>query len=72
MLCNHLRLFVGGIPKTKQKQEILVEMRKLAEGVTNVIVYPAAADKTKNRGFAFVEFQDHHTAAMARRFEFSR
>jgi len=64
---DNCRLFVGGIPKTKQKQEILVEMRKLAEGVTNVIVYPAAADKTKNRGFAFVEFQDHHTAAMARR-----
>jgi len=64
---DNCRLFVGGIPKSKQKQEILVEMSKLAEGVVDVIVYPAAADKTKNRGFAFVEFQDHHTAAMARR-----
>jgi len=64
---DNCRLFVGGIPKSKQKQEILVEMQKLAEGVVDVIVYPAAADKTKNRGFAFVEFQDHHTAAMARR-----
>jgi len=64
---DNCRLFVGGIPKSKQKQEILIEMQKLAEGVVDVIVYPAAADKTKNRGFAFVEFQDHHTAAMARR-----
>lgn len=61
------RLFVGGIPKNKQKSEILTEMKKLSEGVIDVIVYPSAGDKAKNRGFAFVEYQDHHTAAMARR-----
>lgn len=64
---DNCRLFVGGIPKSKQKSEILIEMQKLTEGVVNVIVYPSAADKMKNRGFAFVEYQDHHTAAMARR-----
>uniref|UniRef100_H2ZH10 RNA-binding motif protein 46 n=1 Tax=Ciona savignyi TaxID=51511 RepID=H2ZH10_CIOSA len=64
---DNCRLFVGGIPKTKQKDEILIEMKKVTEGVVNVIVYPSAADKQKNRGFAFVEYQDHHTAAMARR-----
>ena len=42
-------------------------MRKVTEGVVNVIVYPSAADKTKNRGFAFVEYENHRAAAMARR-----
>jgi len=30
-------------------------------------VYPSATDKTKNRGFAFVEYESHRAAAMARR-----
>ena len=33
----------------------------------DAIVYPSVADKTKNRGFAFVEFESHRSAAMARR-----
>jgi len=39
----------------------------VTEGVTNVIVYPSATDKSKNRGFAFVEYGTHRAAAMARR-----
>lgn len=35
--------------------------------MTDVIVYPSASDKTKNRGFAFVEYETHRAAAMARR-----
>ena len=64
---DNCRLFVGGIPKTKNKEEILQEMKKVTEGVVNVIVYPSATDKTKNRGFAFVEYESHRAAAMARR-----
>ncbi|XP_069016002.1 APOBEC1 complementation factor isoform X2 [Embiotoca jacksoni] len=64
---DNCRLFVGGIPKTKKREEILTEMRKVTEGVVDVIVYPSAADKTKNRGFAFVEYESHRAAAMARR-----
>ncbi|EPQ13768.1 APOBEC1 complementation factor [Myotis brandtii] len=64
---DNCRLFVGGIPKTKKREEILAEMKKVTEGVVDVIVYPSAADKTKNRGFAFVEYQSHRAAAMARR-----
>ncbi|XP_067655187.1 APOBEC1 complementation factor-like isoform X3 [Haliotis asinina] len=64
---DNCRLFVGGIPKTKQRDEILQEMRKVTEGVVDVIVYPSAMDKTKNRGFAFVEYESHRAAAMARR-----
>lgn len=64
---DNCRLFVGGIPKTKKKHEIREEMQKVTEGVADVIVYPSAADKTKNRGFAFVEYESHKSAAMARR-----
>ncbi|XP_030058955.1 APOBEC1 complementation factor isoform X2 [Microcaecilia unicolor] len=64
---DNCRLFVGGIPKLKKREEILAEMRKVTDGVLDVIVYPSAADKSKNRGFAFVEFESHRAAAMARR-----
>ncbi|KAL7062918.1 hypothetical protein AAHC03_0130 [Spirometra sp. Aus1] len=64
---DNCRLFVGGIPKTRTKEEILREMKKATEGVKDVIVYPSVVDKTKNRGFAFVEYESHKAAAMARR-----
>ncbi|XP_053731897.1 APOBEC1 complementation factor isoform X2 [Synchiropus splendidus] len=64
---DNCRLFVGGIPKSKTREEIRSEMTKVTEGVVDVIVYPSAADKSKNRGFAFVEYESHRTAAMARR-----
>ncbi|MGH0115493.1 UNVERIFIED_CONTAM: hypothetical protein FKN15_024823 [Acipenser sinensis] len=64
---DNCRLFVGGIPKTKKRDEILAEMSKVTDGVVNCIVYPSAADKAKNRGFAFVEYESHRAAAMARR-----
>ncbi|CAH8856558.1 unnamed protein product [Trichobilharzia szidati] len=64
---DNCRLFVGGIPKSKTKEEIMLEMLKVTEGVKDVIVYPSVADKTKNRGFAFVEYENHKAAAMARR-----
>lgn len=64
---DNCRLFVGGIPKAKKREEILAEMQKVTDGVVDVIVYPSAADKAKNRGFAFVEYGSHRAAAMARR-----
>ncbi|NWU68987.1 RBM46 protein, partial [Pterocles burchelli] len=64
---DNCRLFIGAIPKEKKKEEILNEMKKVTEGVVDVIVYPNATDKTKNRGFAFVEYESHRAAAVARR-----
>lgn len=64
---DNCRLFVGGIPKNKKREEILEEMRKVTDDVINVIVYPSANDKTKNRGFAFVQYGSHRAAAVARR-----
>lgn len=39
----------------------------MTEGVVDVILYQSAGDKSKNRGFAFVEYDSHKAAAMARR-----
>jgi Q family heterogeneous nuclear ribonucleoprotein R len=64
---DNCRLFVGGIPKNKKKEEIFDEMRKATDDVIDVIVYPSAHDKTKNRGFAFVQYSNHRAAAIARR-----
>ncbi|XP_012666760.1 RNA-binding protein 47-like isoform X2 [Otolemur garnettii] len=64
---DNCRLFLGGIPKLKKREEILEEITKVTEGVLDVIVYASAADKKKNRGFAFVEYESHRAAAMARR-----
>lgn len=63
------RLFLGNIPKSKTKDEILEELKKHAEGVTDVIVYtiPDATERFKNRGFCFVDFADHKTASDAKR-----
>lgn len=61
------RLFVGSIPKTKSKQEILEEFQKVTSDLTDVIVYMSADQKGKNRGFAFLEYESHKSAALARR-----
>ncbi|CAG7786498.1 unnamed protein product [Allacma fusca] len=64
---DNCRLFIGGLPKEKTESEILQEISSVTDGVRKVIAYPSAQDKTKNRGFAFVEYDSHKTAAMARR-----
>jgi len=42
-------------------------MRRLIEGVHDVVVYPDVWHKLRNRGFAFVEFKTHGDTTMARR-----
>ncbi|XP_076640686.1 APOBEC1 complementation factor [Halictus rubicundus] len=64
---DNCRLFFGGVPKNKRKEEFLQELNKILDGITDVYLYPNAHDKTQNRGFIFVEFIDHRAAAMARR-----
>ncbi|XP_028653309.1 heterogeneous nuclear ribonucleoprotein Q isoform X2 [Erpetoichthys calabaricus] len=61
------RLFVGSIPKSKTKEQIIEEFSKVTEGLTDVILYHQPDDKKKNRGFCFLEYEDHKTAAQARR-----
>ncbi|CAB3243992.1 unnamed protein product [Arctia plantaginis] len=64
---DNCRLFVGNIPKTKTKEEVLEELSKRVAGIVDVILYKNCYDKRLNRGFAFVEFTSHRAAAMARR-----
>ncbi len=42
-------------------------MSQLTDGVCNVILYSSQVDKTKTRGYAFVEYESHRAAALARR-----
>ncbi|KAM7366634.1 hypothetical protein PAMP_016055 [Pampus punctatissimus] len=64
---DNCRLFIGSIPKDKKKDEIVEELKKVTDGVVDVIVYPSSSDRSRNRGFAFVEYESHKAAAMARR-----
>lgn len=64
---DNCRLFFGGVPKDKSKAEFLVELNKILDGITEIYLYPSSEDRTQNRGFIFVEFRDHRSAAMARR-----
>lgn len=72
--CNisvaNLRLFVGNIPKSKTKDEIFEEFKKITgnEGLQDVIIYSSPDDpKKKNRGFAFLEYDTHKSASLAKR-----
>jgi RNA recognition motif-containing protein len=63
----NVRLFVGNIPKNKSKEEILEEFSKHTDGLTDVIIYNSPDDvKKKNRGFAFLEYDSHKSASMAK------
>lgn len=64
---DNCRLFIGNIPKTKSREEILAELSKQVSGIVDVILYKNCFDRNLNRGFAFVEFSSHRAAAMARR-----
>uniref|UniRef100_A0A1I8H435 RRM domain-containing protein n=1 Tax=Macrostomum lignano TaxID=282301 RepID=A0A1I8H435_9PLAT len=66
----NLRLFVGNIPKTKSRDEIMEEFSKLTENLKDVIVYSTPDDlntQRKNRGFCFLHFDSHIDAANAKK-----
>lgn len=64
---DNCRLFFGGVPKDKTKEDFMNELGKILDGISEIYLYPNAQDRTQNRGFIFVEFKDHRSAAMARR-----
>jgi len=61
------RLFVGNIPKSKGRDEIVDEFGKLSAGLQEVIIYSSPDDKKKNRGFCFLEYESHKAASLAKR-----
>jgi len=66
------RLYVGNISKTKTKEELFEEFSKHTEGLLDVIIFEDATanskteeGKNKNRGFCFLDFEDHKLASFA-------
>merc|ERR1711881_410383 len=45
---DNCRLFIGGIPKNKSRDEIKHEIKHNTEGVKDVIVYPSLNDQNRN------------------------
>ncbi|KAH9395875.1 hypothetical protein TYRP_020288 [Tyrophagus putrescentiae] len=63
----NVRLFIGNIPKQLNRAEIKEEFSKVVAGLTEVIVYSDPLDRTRNRGFCFLEFDSHKLASQAKR-----
>ncbi|KAL5284462.1 HNRNPR family protein [Megaselia abdita] len=64
---NNHRLFVGNIPKNRDRDELIEEFKKHAPGLVEVIIYSSPDDKKKNRGFCFLEYESHKAASLAKR-----
>jgi len=64
---DNRKLWISGIPKNRTAEEIRQEMDRLTDGVRKIILYPSPMDKNKTRGYAFVEYESHRAAALARR-----
>ncbi|UXI22993.1 hypothetical protein NH340_JMT08936 [Sarcoptes scabiei] len=63
----NLRLFIGNIPKIMSKEHIFNEFKKVTDGLIEVITYSSPDDRRKNRGFCFLEFDNHKNASAAKR-----
>ncbi|CAB4065428.1 HNRNPR [Lepeophtheirus salmonis] len=61
------RLFIGNIPKCKDRDEIVQEFGKFSANLREVIIYSSPDDKKKNRGFCFLEYESHKAASLAKR-----
>ena len=64
---DNRKLWISGIPKNRSPEDIKDGMEQLTDGVKNIILYPSLLDKSKTRGYAFVEYESHRAAAIARR-----
>lgn len=60
-------LFIGGIPKMKNKEEVKEEICKYVDGIVDIFMPKDFSDGYENKGFVFVQFETHRAAAMARR-----
>lgn len=60
------RLFIGNVPKIYTAENVLHFMKEIFPGVVKVILYASVNDRTKNRGYGFVEFESHQQAKNAR------
>ena len=62
-------LFIGMIPKNKNREEIRLAFSNEVPGIVDVLLQPSlktAGSTDKNRGFCFLNFEDYKSAAAAR------
>nr|XP_018903977.1 PREDICTED: probable RNA-binding protein 46 [Bemisia tabaci] len=64
---DNCRLFLGGIPNDKTREEVMQLLSNSVSGLKDVILYKNVSNRKKNRGFCFLEFHNHRQAAIARR-----
>ena len=64
---DNRKLWISGIPNNHTPEEIKKEMSELTAGVKDVILYASRTDKSRTRSYAFVEYESHRAAALARR-----
>lgn len=64
---DNRRLFLGNIPKTSTRDEVMRQVKMHTEGVLDVTVHGNHKDPKKNRGYAFVRYETHRAATIARR-----
>ena len=70
MSASNTRLYIGNIPKPKDHDEILEEFSKHLEGIEEVIISTndeMLEKDLKNKGYCFMEFGDHKSAATAKK-----
>lgn len=63
---DNCKLFVGNIPKYQNKEQIFNAVKRATKKVKEVYVKFDENSK-RNRGFAFIEYETHKDAAMAKR-----
>ncbi|XP_061437588.1 probable RNA-binding protein 46 [Lethenteron reissneri] len=64
---DNRRLFLARLPKDKTRAEVMAAMSDATEGVVDVQMRFCRYDRSLSRGYAFVEYESHRAACMARR-----
>jgi len=64
---NNCRLFIGNIPKDKEREEISEKFGSIVKYMTDTIVYTTPGSNQANRGFCFLDFESHKSASDAKR-----
>lgn len=64
---DNRRLYLGHIPIYVTAYELLEKLKNVVSGIVAVILPPCDYDPSYNRGYAFLDFESHRAAAMARR-----
>jgi len=59
------RLFIRPVPKEYTKERVLADLQATTKGAMDVILHYDPADMTKNRGFAFVDYDSSESATAA-------